>query len=52
MKNISMGAWLKQNEDRKGHYAGIRRSRGVSIGKDQGEDIMKYLRKDNQIFYF
>ena len=26
MKNISMEAWLKQNEDRREHYAGIRRS--------------------------
>ena len=25
MKNISMEVWLEQNEDRKGHYAGIRR---------------------------
>ena len=36
MKNISMEAWLKQNEDRREYYAGIRRSRGVSFGKDQG----------------
>ena len=26
--------------------------RGVSLGKDQGEEIMKYLRKDSQIFLF
>ena len=40
IKKISMEAWEKQNEDRKEYYAGIRRSRGVSFGKEVGKVII------------
>ena len=40
IKKISMEVWLKQNEDRREHYAGIRRSRGVSFGKEVGKVII------------
>ena len=40
IKKISMEAWEKQIEDRKEYYAGIRRSRGVSFGREAGKVII------------
>ena len=40
VKKKSMEAWEKQIEDREEHYASIRRSRGVSFGKNAGKVII------------
>ena len=41
IKKASMEVWLKQNEERREHYASIRKpSRGISFGKEVGKVII------------
>ena len=49
VKKKSMEAWEKQIEDREEHYAGIRRSRGVSFGKNAGKVIIPLKIKKGEI---
>ena len=40
MKKLSMEAWLNRSEERREYYASVRRSRGVSFGKEAGKVII------------
>ena len=40
MKKLSIEAWLKRSEEMREYHASVRRSRGVSFGKEAGKVII------------